>query len=188
MGYAIAEELAMKGANVSLVSGPVKISANHPNIKVIKVVSALEMYEQCVKIFPQTDGAVMAAAVADFMPDSSSGEKIKRGNSELQIRLVPTKDIAAKLGAIKTGDQILVGFALETNDELDNAQKKLQKKNLDFIVLNSLNDPGAGFDVDTNKITILDKYNNRQNFQLKSKAEVAGDIVARIVELTEKRP
>lgn len=186
MGYAIAEQLATQGAKVSLVSGPVKISAHHPNIEVIKVVSALEMYEQCVKIFPQTDGAIMSAAVADFMPDSSSGQKIKRGDSELHIKLVPTKDIAASLGAIKTENQILVGFALETNDELSNAHRKLQKKNLDFIVLNSLNDPGAGFDVDTNKITILDKYNNQQDFELKTKTEVARDIVSRIVELLVK--
>jgi len=188
MGYAIAEELAQQGAKVSLVSGPVKISAQHPNIEVIKVVSALEMYDQCIRIFPETDGAAMAAAVADFMPDSSSGQKIKRGDAGLLIKLVPTKDIAASLGATKSEKQILVGFALETNDELSNASRKLQKKNLDFIVLNSLNDPGAGFETDTNKITIIDKYNNRQDFQLKSKAEVAKDIVSRIAVLMEKRP
>ncbi len=188
MGYAIAEELARQGANVSLVSGPVKISLQHPNIHVIKVVSALEMYDQCCRIFPKTDGAVMAAAVADFMPDSSSEQKIKRGDTELQIKLVATKDIAASLGEAKTEKQILIGFALETNNEQANANRKLQKKNLDFIVLNSLNDPGAGFETDTNKITIIDKYNKRQDFQLKSKAEVAKDIVSRIVELMEKRP
>jgi phosphopantothenoylcysteine decarboxylase / phosphopantothenate---cysteine ligase len=183
MGYAIAGELARQGARVSLVSGPVKIPAQHPNIKVIKVVSALEMFDRCTRIFPETDGAVMAAAVADFMPSFSSGEKIKRGDSELHIKLVPTKDIASELGKLKTGKQILVGFALETHDELANAGRKLRKKNLDFIVLNSLNDAGAGFDVDTNKITILDKYNNRQVFQLKTKTEVAKDIVAQMVEL-----
>ena len=186
MGFAIAGQLAKQGAKVSLVSGPVKITAQHPNIEVIKVVSALEMYDQCMKIFPQTDGAIMSAAVADFMPDFSSEEKIKRGNASLQINLIPTKDIAAGLGEMKTKKQLLVGFALETNDELANAERKLQKKNLDFIVLNSLNDKGAGFDVDTNKITILDKYNNRHDFELKTKTEVAKDIVAHIVELMEK--
>ncbi len=186
MGYAIAEELARQGAKVSLVSGPVKITAQHPGIEVIKVISALEMYQQCIRLFPATDGAVMAAAVADFMPDYSSGQKIKRGDTELQIKLVPTKDIAASLGKMKTEKQVLVGFALETNDELANAQRKLQKKNLDFIVLNSLNDPGAGFETDTNKITIVDKYNNQQDFQLKSKAEVAKDIVLQITGLMEK--
>jgi phosphopantothenoylcysteine decarboxylase/phosphopantothenate--cysteine ligase len=187
MGYAIAEELARQGAKVSLVSGPVKILTDHQGIEVIKVVSALEMYEECTRLFPLADGAVMAAAVADFMPDSSSGQKIKRGDAGLQVTLVPTKDIAANLGRMKTEKQILVGFALETNDELSNAARKLQKKNLDFIVLNSLNDPGAGFETDTNKITIIDKYNNRQDFQLKSKAEVAEDIVSKIVELMGKK-
>lgn len=177
MGYAIAEELARQGAKVSLVSGPVKVTTQHPNIEVIKVISALEMFDKCIEIFPNMDGAIMSAAVADFMPDFSSGQKIKRGDADLQIRLVPTKDIAASLGKLKTNVQFLVGFALETNDELHNAQRKLQNKNLDFIVLNSLNDPGAGFDVDTNKITILDKYNNRKDFQLKTKTEVAKDIV-----------
>ncbi len=187
MGYAIAEELARLGARVTLVSGPVRITASHPNIEVIKVVSALEMYEKCTTVFPATDGAVMAAAVADFMPDFSADKKIKRGSDDLQIRLVPTKDIAAALGSMKTESQLLVGFALETNDELMNAQRKMEKKKLDFIVLNSLNDAGAGFDVDTNKITILDSAGMRTDFQLKTKIEVARDIVSFMTERIEKK-
>jgi len=186
MGYAIAEELAQQGASVRLVSGPVKIQVKHPNIELIKVTSAQEMYQKCTEIFPDTDGAVMAAAVADFMPEISSGKKIKRGNEEMTIKLIPTKDIAASLGSKKKQGQLLIGFALETNDELQNAFNKLQKKNLDFIVLNSLNDSGAGFDVDTNKITILDKDNNQTVFELKAKTEVAKDIVGKIWELLEK--
>jgi len=125
----------------------------------------------------------MCAAVADFTPVFKEEQKTKRGKDNWSIELAPTKDIAAELGRIKTKNQRLVGFALETNNELQNAQKKVAKKNLDFIVLNSLNDKGAGFGVDTNKITIVDKDNNQQKFELKSKVEVAKDIVAKIVEL-----
>jgi phosphopantothenoylcysteine decarboxylase/phosphopantothenate--cysteine ligase len=187
MGYAIANELALTGAKVSVISGPVQIKANNPSISVIPVESAKEMYEQCIRIFPETDGAVMCAAVADFTPENSSEIKIKRGNDDLSIRLKPTMDIAAELGRLKTGKQLLVGFALETNDEQANAYSKLTRKNLDFIVLNSLNDQGAGFGVDTNKITILDKDNNQTFFELKSKAEVAADIVDRMIMEIEKK-
>ena len=182
MGYAIAEELAEQGARVVLVSGPVSISAHHPNIKVVRVESANEMYEQSVKAFPECDGAVMCAAVADFTPADKTTVKTKRGKENWMIELTPTQDIAATLGKMKAGKQVLVGFALETNNELANAVSKLKRKNLDFIVLNSLNDQGAGFSVDTNKITIVGKDNKITNFELKPKKEVAADIVGKIIE------
>lgn len=182
MGFAIANALADAGAKVTVVSGPVRSFSTSANVSVISVTSAGEMAAHCVRIFPETDGAVMCAAVADFTPETYSGSKIKRGADDLVIRLKPTTDIAAALGKLKTEHQLLVGFALETNDELDNAWNKLQRKNLDLIVLNSMNDPGAGFGVDTNKITMIDRYNNRTFFELKTKSEVARDIVARITE------
>lgn len=182
MGFAIANALADDGAKVTVVSGPVRSFSTSANVSVISVTSAGEMAAHCVRIFPETDGAVMCAAVADFTPETYSGSKIKRGADDLVIRLKPTTDIAAALGKLKTEHQLLVGFALETNDELDNAWNKLQRKNLDLIVLNSMNDPGAGFGVDTNKITMIDRYNNRTFFELKTKSEVARDIVARITE------
>jgi phosphopantothenoylcysteine decarboxylase / phosphopantothenate---cysteine ligase len=180
MGYAIAEQLAHNGAEVVLISGPVSITAKNRNIKTVFVESAAEMYAECVNRFPVTDGAVMCAAVADYTPVAVENEKTKRGNKNWILELKPTKDIAQTLGELKTTKQILVGFALETNDENNNAREKLAKKNLDFIVLNSLNDGGAGFQVDTNKITIIDKDNNQQFFELKSKKEVAIDIVDKI--------
>jgi phosphopantothenoylcysteine decarboxylase/phosphopantothenate--cysteine ligase len=189
MGYAIANELAFCGAKVTLVSGPVQIKNINPQIRIIQVESATQMHEQCMRIFPEADGAVMCAAVADFTPESYSENKLKRGNDDLIIHLKPTNDIAGSLGKIKTGKQILVGFALETNDELINAYSKLKRKNLNFIVLNSMKDAGAGFEVDTNKITIIDKDNNQTFFELKSKTEVAKDIVAQIMsemELNER--
>lgn len=182
MGYAIAEELAEQGAQVILVSGPVSIRAKNKNITVVPVESASEMLEQSLAAFKESDGAVMCAAVADFTPLEKAGEKTKRGRENWSIELEPTQDIAAELGRLKTSDQFLVGFALETSNELANAQKKRAKKNLDFIVLNSLNDKGAGFGVDTNKIIIVDKSNNQQNFELKSKKDVAKDIVKKIVD------
>jgi phosphopantothenoylcysteine decarboxylase/phosphopantothenate--cysteine ligase len=180
MGYAIAEELADQGAEVILVSGPVSVSTQKKGIKVISVESAEEMYNECIKYFPDCDGAVMNAAVADFTPVNPEIQKTKRGKTTWNIELKPTRDIAAALGNMKKENQILVGFALETTDEKTNAQKKLQKKNLDFIVLNSLNDAGAGFGVDTNKITIIGKNNKMVPFELKSKKEVAADIVKMI--------
>ncbi len=187
MGYALANALADAGAKVSLVSGPVEIKNTNPGITVIPVESAAEMYEHCLQIFPGADGAVMCAAVADFTPDSYSGSKLKRGKENLILQLKPTTDIAGALGQMKTEKQLLVGFALETNDELVNAGRKLKKKNLDFIVLNSMNDPGAGFGVDTNKITLIDSDNNQTVFELKSKTEVAVDIVGRIVLEMERK-
>jgi len=187
MGYAIANELASQGARVTIVSGPVQIQNSNPEINIISIESASEMYEQCLRIFPKTDGAVMCAAVADFTPEKYSDTKVKRGKDDLLIKLKPTNDIAGELGRIKSPDQLLVGFALETNDELQNAYAKLSKKNLDFIVLNSMNDCGAGFGVDTNKITIIDRDNNPTFFELKSKAEVAADIVVRIIAEIERK-
>ncbi len=181
MGYAIANELAACGAKVTLVSGPVNIKNVNPEINVIPAESAQLMHLQCMDIFPSVDGAVMCAAVADFTPETYSASKVKRGKDDLVIRMKPTKDIAGDLGKIKTDKQILVGFALETNDELNNAYSKLQRKNLDFIVLNSMNDAGAGFGFDTNKITMIGKDNKPAFFELKSKTEVAHDIVAQII-------
>jgi phosphopantothenoylcysteine decarboxylase/phosphopantothenate--cysteine ligase len=187
MGFAIAEELAACGANVTLVSGPVQVKVKNSGIQLIPVESAQEMHEICLSVFPETDGAVMCAAVADFTSITTSENKLKRGNDNLVIQLRPTADIAADLGRLKTSRQLLVGFALETNDELQNAYSKLRKKNLDFIVLNSMNDRGAGFGVDTNKITIVDLDNNQTFFELKSKVEVAADIVARIISEMERK-
>lgn len=187
MGFAIANELAAAGARVTLVSGPVDIRKTHEGVTVIPVESAGQMHKKCVSIFPQTDGAVMCAAVADFTPAEFSDSKIKREKDELIVRLKPTKDIAGDLGKMKTERQVLVGFALETNDELANAFSKLQRKNLDLIVLNSLNDHGAGFGVDTNKITLIGKDNKPAVFKLKSKVEVASDIVDAIVSEMEKK-
>jgi phosphopantothenoylcysteine decarboxylase/phosphopantothenate--cysteine ligase len=185
MGYAIAEELADCGANVILVSGPVSLKTEKRNIQVVKVESAGEMYDECLSWFPKCNGAVMCAAVADFTPVFVDAKKTKRGKNNWSLELQPTKDIAAALGELKNNKQIIVGFALETNDEINNAKKKLQSKNLDFIVLNSLNEEGAGFQVDTNKITIIDKSNNQQFFELKSKKEVAVDIVNKIKSIIE---
>ncbi|WP_321344266.1 bifunctional phosphopantothenoylcysteine decarboxylase/phosphopantothenate--cysteine ligase CoaBC [uncultured Draconibacterium sp.] len=183
MGYAIAEELAEQGADVTLVSGPVSVTTKKLGVTVVPVESAEEMYKASVEHFKSADGAIMCAAVADFTPAKKEDEKTKRGKENWQIELQPTKDIAAELGKLKNEKQLLVGFALETNNELANAEGKLLKKNLDFIVLNSLKDRGAGFGVDTNKITIIEKGNKQTDFELKDKAEVAKDIVAKIIEL-----
>ncbi len=181
MGYAIAESLADFGAEVLLVSGPVSVTVSHPGIKVIPVESAREMYEVCLHHFPECDGAVMTAAVADFTPVNPQQQKVKRGRENYKIELQPTHDIAASLGFLKKKNQLLIGFALETQSESENARRKLEKKNLDFIVLNSLNDMGAGFGYDTNKITIIDRNNKMWPFELKTKKEVANDIVKMIV-------
>jgi phosphopantothenoylcysteine decarboxylase/phosphopantothenate--cysteine ligase len=180
MGYAIAENLADRGAEVVLVSGPVSIGTAKKRIKIIKVKTAEEMARECLLRFQDTDGAVLSAAVADFTPAKVENQKTKRGKENWNLELKPTVDVAKSLGEAKRNNQILVGFALETNDELTNARLKLEKKNLDFIVLNSLNEKGAGFELDTNKITIIDKNNNQQVFELKSKKEVAVDIVDKI--------
>lgn len=182
MGYALAEEAARRGAQVTLVSGPVAIKAKHPAINVIAVESAKQMYDKCVNIFPDVDIAIMCAAVADYAPEKQSDVKIKREKDDIPvIKLVKNPDIAASLGKMKTEGQILVGFALETNNEETNAQDKMQRKNLDAIVLNSLNDSGAGFGTDTNKVTIFFADGNKKMYDMKSKAEVAKDIIDAII-------
>lgn len=183
MGYAIAEELAKNGADVILVSGPVSIKTTESKIELVKVESAAEMYEQCIVRFPKCSGAVMCAAVADFTIEIPENKKVKRGKEDWQLTLTPTKDIAQALGELKSEKQILVGFALETENETVNAIEKRERKNLDFIVLNSLNDAGAAFQTDTNKITIIGKDNKPHFFELKSKKEVAVDIVNKIKSL-----
>jgi phosphopantothenoylcysteine decarboxylase/phosphopantothenate--cysteine ligase len=183
MGYAIADELAARGANVTLISGPVSIKPAEKGINLLMVRSAKEMYDACTACFQNMDAAILAAAVADFTPLNPATSKIKREKENLTLELQPTADIAFQLGSRKNTKQILVGFALETTNELENAKQKLKKKNFDFIVLNSLNDPGAGFQTNTNKITIVDKNNKMEEFELKTKKEVAHDIVDKLVTL-----
>ena len=186
MGVAIAETLANKGANVTLVIGPSSISSSHPNIKRVDVTSAEEMWKACEANFSKSDVAILSAAVADFKPKNVSSKKIKKTSGFDSVELVETIDILASLGKQKKKNQVLVGFALETDNEIENAKIKIKKKNLDFIVLNSLNDKGAGFKHDSNKITIIDKHNKIENFQLKAKSEVAEDIVNKIIQSLKK--
>lgn len=177
MGYALAEECAARGAEVTLVSGPVSVTTKDPRVKVVKVESAREMLAECEKAFPASDISIMCAAVADYAPAAVTDRKIKREHSEVPvIELVKNPDIAATLGARKKPGQILAGFALETDNEASNAVEKLERKNLDLIVLNSMRDKGAGFGTDTNKITIIDREGSHP-YPLKSKTEVAADIV-----------
>lgn len=179
MGFALAEQCANCGAQVTLVAGPVSLTTNHPGIHRIDVESAQQMYEAAVSVFPNTDAAILCAAVSDFTPDHCSAQKIKRENDDLFLRLKPTQDIAATLGKLKRNGQKLVGFALETDDEIAHAQDKLRRKNLDFIVLNSLNDKGAGFRCDTNKVTIIEP-DKSTTYPLKTKTEVARDIIDKL--------
>lgn len=179
MGIALAETCAKMGATVELVCGPTRIKTSHPNIHRTDVESALEMYNAATNLFPNADAAILCAAVADFTVARTADSKIKREKDGLTLQLIPTQDIAAALGAMKREHQKLIGFALETNNERDNARKKLLRKNLDFIVLNSLNDAGAGFSYDTNKITILSRQ-EEEEYPLKPKTEVAQDIINRL--------
>jgi phosphopantothenoylcysteine decarboxylase / phosphopantothenate---cysteine ligase len=176
MGYALAESFANLGAEVKLVSGPVNIKAHHPNIEVTAVSTADQMYAAVKDLATSVDILVFAAAVADYKPKIVAEKKIKKNGDELTIELVKNVDIAAAIGKEKIASQFSVGFALETHNESENAHQKLLKKNLDMIVLNSLNDPGAGFKHDTNKITVIEK-DNTTAFGLKQKSEVAEDIV-----------
>lgn len=178
MGFALANECARRGAQVELVCGPVSVlmQTKFPNIHRINVESAQEMFVACKELYPSMDSAILCAAVADFAPETTAEQKIKRTGDDMIIRLKPNPDIAASLGQMKKQGQTLVGFALETNDEESNAQAKLKKKNFDFIVLNSLKDEGAGFRTDTNKITIITAA-NKKDYPLKTKEEVAKDIV-----------
>ena len=176
MGFALAEECSRRGAEVFLVTGPVTQQTHYPSIRRIDVETARQMSEQATRLFPQCDVSILCAAVADFRPADVATSKIKRKGRNLTIELEPTCDIAALLGSMKREGQVMVGFALETDNESENAHAKLKKKKLDFIVMNSLRDEGAGFRHDTNKITIIDN-GGTTDYQLKGKREVATDIV-----------
>jgi len=182
MGFALADELAKLGADVTLIAGPTNQKSTFA-IKRIDVVSAEEMYNACSAIYPETDITVMCAAVADYRPTIVADQKIKKQEKELVLTLEKTVDILASLGKEKKSNQLLVGFALETNDEENYAKGKLEKKNLDLVILNSLNDKGAGFKSDTNKITIFNKALERTVFEMKSKTDVAKDICNAILKL-----
>lgn len=185
MGFAIAETFARHGAQVTLITGPTELHESHTDIKRIDVTSAGDMFEQTVKAFGKADIAVMSAAVADYTPEKVSITKIKKNGDELQLKLKKTKDILAELGRKKSKKQVLVGFALETDNEVQNAVKKLHAKNLDFIVLNSLKSKGAGFGHTTNKVSIIDRNGTQTDYKLKSKSEVALDIVNKIMHLID---
>lgn len=182
MGYAIANTLAEQGAKVTLISGPTHLTINHPNIFLKRVTSAKEMLAACSEIFPKSDIAVLSAAVADYRPSEVATQKIKKTDGDLSLQLVKNPDIAAELGKQKRNGQMIVGFALETENEEVNARKKITSKNFDLIVLNSLNDKGAGFGHDTNKVSLIDREGNVRKFSLKDKKEVAEDIVNAIVD------
>ena len=183
MGIAIAEELAAQGAEVHLILGPSREIVSEDSMHVYRVTSAQQMYESAIELWPIMDAGIMTAAVADYTPQVVADKKIKKADGDLSIVLERTQDIAGTLGKQKAKEQLLIGFALETNDEEANANRKLQKKNFDFIVLNSLNDKGAGFGHDTNKVRIIARDGNDQVFGLKSKKAVAKDIVAEAVRL-----
>ncbi len=185
MGIALAIEAANKGALVSLVLGPTHLECNHSNINVYKVITASQMYEQVNAYFSTSDIGIFTAAVADYKPVFVAKNKIKKSDNNLNISLEKTVDILAQMGNKKSDKQFIVGFELETDNEVENAKDKLKRKNLDMIVLNSLNNKGAGFQHNTNKITIIDKANNISNFELKDKIEVAKDVIDKIIELSE---
>lgn len=182
MGFALAEALADAGAEVELVSGPTALSVNHPRVHLTRVESAREMYDAATKVFPSCNGAILSAAVADYRPAEQADHKLKKqGDEGMTLQLVQNPDILATLGKMKADGQTLVGFALETDNELSNAQHKLEKKNLDYIVLNSLRDKGAGFGVDTNKVTIIARDGSRKESPLMTKKEVARMIVKTVM-------
>ena len=181
MGYALAEECYRRGAEVTLISGPVSLSCSE-GIKRIDVESCKEMYEQATKAFPQQNAAILCAAVADFKPENVAETKIKREKDDLLLRLKPTQDIASTLGKMKTSDQRIIAFALETNNEELNAKQKLEKKNADFIVMNSTRNPGTTFQSDENQITIIHKEGKKE-YAKKPKTDVAKDIVDELATL-----
>lgn len=185
MGFAIAEAFAAHGAKVQLVTGPSLQETRAVGVHVIRVTSAGEMFEMCSDLIEQMNIAVFNAAVSDYTPVTTSDKKVKRGDEEWSIRLKPTRDIAAEMGKRKHAGQLLVGFALETNDEMENALRKLENKNLDLVVINSLQDSGAGFATDTNKVTMADRQGNIYNYDLKPKAQVAADLVERVIKMME---
>jgi phosphopantothenoylcysteine decarboxylase / phosphopantothenate---cysteine ligase len=183
MGIALADKAAEYGAIVDLVLGPVNIVPQNQSINITNVVTAQSMADECISRFGSCDIAILAAAVADYTPVEVAGEKLKKDPNDLLLKLKPTKDIAGTLGQLKKHPQILAGFALETENEIENAKGKLLRKNLDIIVLNSLREEGAGFEHDTNKITIIDRNNIIDKFELKSKEEAATDILEKIISL-----
>lgn len=183
MGIALADVAASLGAKVDLILGPSKLTPSHPAVKVTSVQTALEMHAVAKALFPKTDVAILSAAVSDYRPAQMAEQKIKKKGDQLTIELIKNPDIAATLGQMKTVGQLLVGFALETQDEEMNAREKLKKKNFDFIVLNSLRDAGAGFDTSTNKVSIIRQDNKIKKFELKPKEQVAADIIDEVVTL-----
>jgi phosphopantothenoylcysteine decarboxylase / phosphopantothenate---cysteine ligase len=185
MGFAIAEAFAAQGAKVYLVTGPSLQETAAMGVKVIRVTSAGEMFETCSDLMEQMNIAVFNAAVSDYTPVTTSDKKVKRGDEEWSIRLKPTRDISAEMGKRKLAGQLLVGFALETNNELENALRKLENKNLDLVVINSLQDSGAGFATDTNKVTMADRQGNIYTYDLKPKTQVAADLVERVIKMME---
>lgn len=185
MGIALADAAAALGADVELILGPSKLAPNHPAVKVTSVQTAREMHAAAKALFPRADVAILSAAVSDYRPAQTADQKIKKKSDELTIELVKNPDIAATLGEMKSVGQILIGFALETQDEEANAREKLKKKNFDFIVLNSLRDAGAGFDTRTNKISIIGQDNKIKKFELKPKEQVAADIINELVALLQ---
>ncbi|NNJ55053.1 MAG: bifunctional phosphopantothenoylcysteine decarboxylase/phosphopantothenate--cysteine ligase CoaBC [Bacteroidia bacterium] len=177
MGKSIANELAARGANVKLVLGPANADGLNPSVELFRIESAQEMHETCSRLFVDCNAGILSAAVADYRPATKADQKIKKNDTEFSLELVKTIDVLKSLGDSKKDNQVLVGFALETQNEYDNALTKLKKKNLDFIVLNSMNDKGAGFGKDTNKITVIEKNGKSHSFETKPKSEVAIDIV-----------
>ena len=184
MGYAIATAFAAEGAKVYLVSGPVGLGIQTSGVEIMQVTSAGEMYNVCKGLIDHVDVAIFNAAVSDFTPVKPSSKKVKRGKEEWTIRMKPTKDIAAEMGKAKKKGQLFVGFALETDNDLEHARSKLQRKNLDLIVLNSLQEKGAGFGTDTNRVTMIDRSGNMDSFELKPKNQVAADLVDRVIKMT----
>jgi phosphopantothenoylcysteine decarboxylase/phosphopantothenate--cysteine ligase len=186
MGFSIAEECANRGATVTLISGPTHLKSDNKAIRCIDVLSANEMYEQTIKEFAHVDIVFMSAAVADFTPSHPSDKKIKKESGTPVIELKPTKDILLELGKLKQKNQILIGFALETDNEIENAKTKLNTKNLDLIVLNSLKDEGAGFGYPTNKVTLINNCGKKWEYGLKTKKEVASDILDVVTTMIKK--
>lgn len=187
MGIAIADEFAARGNEVVLVKGPTGLYASHALVKEVNVQTAAQMFEACAQYFKQSDVIVFAAAVADYTPKQVSAVKIKKKEETFSIEMIKTKDIAAELGRQKTPQQIVVGFALETDNEFKNATEKLRRKNMDFIVLNSMQHQGAGFGHDTNLVTFIDKDGNVAKFDLKPKADVAKDIADYVYKIIARR-
>jgi phosphopantothenoylcysteine decarboxylase/phosphopantothenate--cysteine ligase len=182
MGFALAEACAYKGADVTLVTGPVALDINVPQIRRINIRTADEMFNKVTELVNDVDIVFMAAAVADYKPAHPSESKLKKKEEDLNIALLRNKDILKSVGETRKDDQVIVGFALETDDELDNARKKLDEKNLDHIILNSLQDEGAGFGVDTNIVTIINKDGTLWKSDKKHKSEIAADIVNYVIE------